>query len=77
MVLDGLLVHLKTSLFILVHERSSSMLYVDGIGMVIIGLWSSKSTFGANNNVLRNDGTSKTRLNSGVLTMTQDVNLTQ
>ena len=48
MVLDGLLVHLKTSLFILVHERSSSMLYVDGIGMVIIGLWSSKSTFGAN-----------------------------
>ena len=53
------------------------MLYVDGIGMVIIGLWSSKSTFGANNNVLRNDGTSKTRLNSGVLTMTQEVNLTQ
>ena len=46
-------------------------------GMVIIGHRSSKSTFGANNNVLRNDGTSKTRLNSGVLTMTQEVNLTQ
>ena len=51
MVLDGLLVHLKTSLFILVHERSSSMLYVDGIGMgwvVFKGLRSSESTLSGN-----------------------------
>ena len=29
------------------YERSSSMLYVDGMGLVIIGQRSSKSTFGA------------------------------